>query len=86
MLPNYWSPVRTRGSVKTLEDFESWVSYPQGPPPATMVGAVTALAPSLTAYLELDLTAGNYVLFCLVSAPDGRPHMAHGMVQGLTIS
>jgi len=63
----------------TLADIEEWFANPQGPPPASVAGAVTALAPSLTAYLELDLTPGSYVLLCFVSAPDGRPHIAHGM-------
>lgn len=69
----------------TLADVEAWLNDPQGPPPATVAGAVSALAPSLTAYLELDLTPGAYVLLCLVSAPDGRPHVAHGMIQQVTV-
>lgn len=69
----------------TLADFEAWFNDPQGPPPATLAGAVAALAPSLTAYLELDLTPGSYVLFCYVTAPDGRPHIAHGMIQQVTV-
>ncbi len=69
----------------TVADVEAWLNDPQGPPPATVVGAVTALAPSLTAYLELNLTPGSYVLLCFVSAPDGRPHIAHGMIQQVTV-
>jgi len=70
----------------TLSDLEAWFDNPQGPPPASVVGAVTALAPSLTAYLELDLTPGSYVLLCFVSAPDGRPHIAHGMIQQVEVT
>jgi hypothetical protein len=69
----------------SLADVEAWFNDPQGPPPATVVGAVTALAPSLTAYLELDLTPGSYVLLCFVSAPDGRPHIEHGMIQQVRV-
>jgi hypothetical protein len=39
----------------------------------------------MVAYFETDLSAGDYVLFCFVTAPDGRPHTAHGMVQHIRI-
>jgi hypothetical protein len=29
--------------------------------------------------------SGDYVFFCLVTAPDGRPHTAHGMIQHIRI-
>jgi hypothetical protein len=70
---------------KTWEDFEAWTRTPNGPPPATVQGGVAALAPLAEAYFDSDLTPGQYTLFCFVTAPDGRPHTEHGMIQHLRI-
>jgi len=37
-------------------------------------------------YFEVDLTPGEYVLLCLVTAPDGRSHVEHGMIQHIRIN
>ena len=71
---------------KTLKDFETWLNNFDGPPPATSVGGLSSLAADTDAYFEADLTPGEYVLFCLVTAPDGRPHIAHGMIQHFSIA
>lgn len=71
---------------KTLRDFEAWLNNVEGPPPASSVGGLSSLAADAEAYFEVDLTPGDYVLFCLVTAPDGRPHIAHGMIQHFSIS
>lgn len=70
---------------KTMEDFQAWTQNPQGPPPGSAVGGVSSLAPRLEAFFEADLTAGEYVVLCFVTAPDGRPHTQHGMIQHLRI-
>lgn len=70
---------------KTLADFQAWMQNPQGPPPGGSVGGVSSLAPGLQAYFEVDLTAGDYVILCFVTAPDGRPHTEHGMIQQVRI-
>lgn len=44
-----------------------------------------ALAPGAEAYFEADLWAGDYVLFCVIPGPDGRPHIEHGMIQHIRI-
>lgn len=54
-------------------------------PPVEPAGGIAALAKGLEAYFETDLRPGAYVLICFVTAPDGRPHVAHGMVQYLRI-
>ena len=33
----------------------------------------------------VDLTPGNYVMICVIPAPDGTPHVAKGMVRPLTV-
>ena len=34
----------------------------------------------------LDLEPGSYAMMCFVPAPDGAPHFAKGMLQGLEVS
>ena len=71
---------------KTAADFQAWVQKPEGPAPVgESGGGVAALAPNLDAYIEIDFTPGEYVLFCFVTAPDGRPHADHGMIQQIRI-
>lgn len=70
---------------KTMQDFEAWVQNPQGLPPASSLGGVSSFVPNTEAYFEVDLTAGDYLLLCLVTAPDGRSHAEHGMIQQLRI-
>ena len=73
---------------KTAADLPAWFRNPQGPPPVIResgLGGVAALAPNLDAYFRSDLTPGEYVLFCFVTAPDGRPHTDHGMIQQIRI-
>jgi hypothetical protein len=70
---------------KTMQDFEAWMQNPQSAPPVNSVGGVSSLATKTEAYFEVDLTSGDYVLLCLVTAPDGRPHTEHGMIQHFRI-
>jgi hypothetical protein len=59
------------------------------PPPfdelGSMVGGIAAMAPSMSAYFDADLTPGEYLLFCMVTAPDGRSHIEHGMIRQIRI-
>ena len=71
---------------KTAQDFDAWMRNPQGPPPANTVGGVSSLVANADAYFEVELTAGDYVLLCFVTAPDGRPHTEHGMIQHIRIA
>lgn len=70
---------------KTMDDFGAWIGNPQGPPPASAVGGVSSFAPNKEAYFDVELTPGDYVLLCLVTAPDGRPHTEHGMIQHVRV-
>jgi hypothetical protein len=36
-------------------------------------------------YFEAELRSGEYVLFCTINAPDGRPHTDHGMIQQVRV-
>lgn len=61
---------------------------PNAPPPADLVvaGGPNAAAPGGTAEATVDLAPGEYTLVCFVPAPDGKPHMMHGMMKGLTVT
>ena len=51
----------------------------------SMVGGVAAMAPSMSAYFDAELTPGEYLLFCMVTAPDGRSHIEHGMIRQISV-
>jgi len=71
---------------KTMPDFESWMRNPQDLPPTNSVGGVSSFAANTDpTYFEIELTPGDYVLLCFVTAPDGLPHVAHGMIQHIRI-
>jgi len=71
---------------KTMQDFQAWARSPRGPPPANAIGGVSSMTGGSDGYFEVDLTPGDYVLLCLVTAPDGRSHVEHGMIQHIRIN
>ncbi len=73
------------GPGKTLDDLKAWLSSVEGPPPASILGGVSALAANHEAYFEAELAPGDYVLLCVVTATDGRPHWKHGMIQEVRV-
>ena len=81
-----------------MEDLRRWLNPERArrsedakepPPPFETIGSVgggmAAIGPGMNVYFETDLTPGDYVLFCMVTAPDGRSHIEHGMMQQLKI-
>jgi hypothetical protein len=50
------------------------------------VGGIAVIAPGMHVFLEADLAPGEYVLACMATAPDGRSHIEHGMIQQVRIS
>jgi len=71
---------------KTAQDFAQWVDGMKGPPPGALEGGVAAMAPGDTAYFPADLTPGNYAFVCFVpDSKDGKPHVAHGMMQDFVV-
>jgi hypothetical protein len=71
---------------KTLADFMQAMQA-GGPPPAWMheVGGPNPPAPGGHAETTQLLEPGEYVVVCFVPSPDGQPHVAKGMVKGLTV-
>jgi hypothetical protein len=71
---------------KTAGDLATWVDKQVGPPPAEPLGGVAALPAGGHAYIPVDLTPGQYGIFCFEpDAKDGKPHVAHGMMQQITV-
>jgi hypothetical protein len=72
---------------KTIQDFQAWLQeHMQGEAPSTFVGAMGELSTGADAYLEADLSAGEYVLVCLITGRDEVSHVDKGMIQQIRIS
>lgn len=68
-------------SGKTLEDVLTWLrDHRSRPPFRRSVGGVVIEEAGAEAYFEAELTPGTYVLFCDITARDGRRHWDHGMI------
>jgi len=74
-------------SGKTAQDLAAAMKNP-GPPPrwAVFVGGPNAPDPGTQSNATLNLTAGNYVMLCLVDMPGGVPHFAKGMTRPFTVT
>ena len=70
---------------KTAQDLMAWAVQPEGPPPGEPLAGAALLHPGLSNVTEVDFTPGQYALLCFVLAPDGAPHVVHGMVQEFEI-
>ena len=51
----------------------------------SLVGGIAAIGPGVEAFFEADLATGDYVLACMATAPDGKSHIEHGMIQQISI-
>jgi len=82
---------------KTLDDAKKFLLVPPGtpppagPPPFTPIpniGGLTGLTPHQSAWLDLNLTPGNYMLICFFPDPakKGLPHALEGMVKEFKVS
>lgn len=64
-----------------------------GPPPAwgrapwmRMIGGPNSPTPGGESNATLTLAPGRYMLFCVIPAPDGAPHVTKGMLHMLTVT
>ena len=74
-------------SAKTVDDFIKFGENYQGTPPGQTMGGIAAVQTGDTHFFEVNLTPGNYLLVCFVpDSKDGKPHIAHGMMQPFTIN
>ena len=83
---------------KTVEDIRTWMNperprrsdVPAEPPPpldslGTLIGGIASIGSGIESFFEADFTAGEYVLICMTTAPDGRSHIEHGMIQQISV-
>jgi hypothetical protein len=74
---------------KTVEDLTDFLSAGEAALPAWAVdegGPNTPGRPGEETSVYLDLKPGSYAMMCVIpAAADGVPHIAHGMVRGLTV-
>ena len=82
---------------KTIEDVQAALNPErarrpdQGPAPSFESiadiggGGIGAIAPKMESYFDTNLTPGEYALFCMATAPDGKSHMEHGMIRAISV-
>jgi hypothetical protein len=72
---------------KTAADVARWVEKMDGPPPGEPLSGVAGLGVGESASFPLTLTPGEYALLCFIpDAKDGKPHVAHGMMQQFAVN
>ena len=72
---------------KTVGDVAAFAEKPVGAPPGEVVGGASFISPNGENFIDIDLTPGDYGFICFVpDAKDGKPHVAHGMIQPFKIS
>ena len=84
---------------KTIEDIRNWLNperarranQASGPPPSIETlaspgsgGGIAAIAPRMESFIQANITPGEYALFCMATAPDGRSHIEHGMIRQIS--
>jgi uncharacterized cupredoxin-like copper-binding protein len=74
-------------SGKQPMDFAKWGEKMVGKPPGTLHGGSSGIKPGDKAFVEVDLTPGEYGLICFVpDSKDGKGHYRHGMAKKVTVS
>ncbi len=72
---------------KTVQEIFSAPPKPGEPEPYVVAGAVQDMAPGGRAWVEVDLTPGDYAAFCAIPDPaTGKPHLMLGMVASFHVS
>ncbi|HEV8266266.1 MAG TPA: hypothetical protein VGQ06_15065 [Gemmatimonadales bacterium] len=73
---------------KSLADWQQWAAGGmKAAPPTRPVGGFIGPDVGKVGWFTVTLAPGKYLLTCYVpDAKDGKPHVAHGMVQEITVS
>ncbi|MDP8927934.1 MAG: hypothetical protein M3O70_04960 [Actinomycetota bacterium] len=58
---------------------------PPGPPPFEEFGGFATTGPGGRTRIAFNLPAGDYVMYCMMPAPDGVPHAAKGMIDEVAV-
>ena len=73
---------------KTLDNFMAFMQTYEGEPPVedAAAGGVAVMGPGQTGWVNLDLSAGDYVALCFVpDAATGKAHAEMGMIQSFSV-
>jgi hypothetical protein len=78
------------GGGKTIDDVRRYLADPksqQQPPPdwVQIRAGIPTLDAGESAALTQTLEPGRYVLLCFLDAPDGKSHIAHGMLRAFEV-
>jgi hypothetical protein len=86
------APGRTLEDVQTLMNPERArrADAAQTPPlpfesVVTLVGGIAVIGPTYESFFDANVTAGEYAIVCMTTAPDGRSHIEHGMIKQVTV-
>ena len=71
---------------KTFADFQAGSKGGKPPEWAVPYGGVNPPAPGGMAIATQTMEPGNYAVVCFVEGPDKVPHIAKGMMKGLTVT
>jgi uncharacterized cupredoxin-like copper-binding protein len=72
---------------KTMQDVIAFMQAPSGPPPFEDAGGLQGIDPGESAWVKLDLQAGNYVALCHIPDPaSGKAHEELGMVLPFSVN
>jgi hypothetical protein len=58
----------------------------KGQPPVIPVGGIVAIGMGKENLVTMDLEPGNYGVYCFFPAPDGKEHVAHGMLKQISVT
>ena len=71
---------------KTPMDMAKFAENPVGAPPGKPMGGITDIVPGDVVYLQVDVPKGEYAFMCFTpDMKDGKPHLAHGMIQQISV-
>jgi uncharacterized cupredoxin-like copper-binding protein len=72
---------------KSLADLLQWIKTRDGAMPGEQIGGTVGLSTGEVNFLNVDLTAGEYILICFVpDAKDNKSHFLYGMIRQFTVS
>jgi hypothetical protein len=68
------------------DQFMKWMEKMEGEPLGKAVGGIAGMEAGMTQSFSVNLQPGNYLLICfLPDSKDGKPHLAHGMLQEIAV-
>ncbi len=76
----------------TVEQVEAAITalasgqHAEGPPPFVEYMALGTIDPGGQSRMTANVPAGDYVIFCMVPAPDGAPHAVKGMMKAVKVT